>query len=79
MEKLETQSSEIARPEVLRYIVEAFDFLSSSSNIISHNIKLIDFDQCFLVQSLPKEMLGIPPENLVSKVAVGLPAVSTNP
>lgn len=72
--ELETESGETAGPEAPRYIVKALDFLSSPSNIISHDIKLIDFDQCFPVQSPPKEMLGIPPENLAPEVAVGLPA-----
>jgi serine/threonine protein kinase len=72
--ELETQSGETAGPEAPRYIVEALDFMSSPFNIISHDIKLIDFDQCFPVQSPPKEMLGIPPENLAPEVAVGQPA-----
>ncbi|KAB5533421.1 kinase-like domain-containing protein, partial [Coniochaeta sp. 2T2.1] len=47
--ELETESGEATGPEAPRYIVGAIDFLSSSSNIIRPEIKLIDFDQCFLI------------------------------
>lgn len=71
---LETLSGEPAGPEAPRYIVKTLDFLSSTSNIIGHDVKLVDFDQCFAISSPPEKMLGTPVEFLAPEVAVGLPA-----
>src|SRR4051794_37522848 len=58
--ELETESGEATGPEAPRCIVEGLDFLSSTSNIISPDIKLIDFDQCFPISSPPEKLLGTP-------------------
>lgn len=71
---LETESGEATGPEAPRYIVKTLDFLSSKSNIISNDVRLIDFDQCFPISSPPEKMLGTPVEFLAPEVAVGLPA-----
>ncbi|KAF7559981.1 hypothetical protein G7046_g4166 [Stylonectria norvegica] len=71
---LETESGEATGPEAPRYIVGSIDFLSSSSNIIKPDLKLIDFDQCFPISSPPQKLLGTPLENLAPEVAVGLAA-----
>ncbi|WEW58184.1 hypothetical protein PRK78_003652 [Emydomyces testavorans] len=72
--ELETESGETPGPEAPRYIVKTLDFLSSPINIITHDIKLVDFDQCFPVSSPPKRMLSTPLEFLAPEVAVGLAA-----
>ncbi|KAF2964201.1 hypothetical protein GQX73_g9374 [Xylaria multiplex] len=72
--ELETESGEPTGPEAPRYIVKALDFLSSSSNIIGQDVKLVDFDQSFAISSPPKRMIGTPVEFLAPEVAVGLPA-----
>lgn len=71
---LETESGEATGPEAPRYIVEALDYLSSTSNIITNNVTLIDFDQSFPVSSPPEKMLGTPAQYLAPEVAVGLAA-----
>ncbi|KAI0459496.1 kinase-like protein [Xylaria acuta] len=71
---LETESGEPTGPEAPRYIVETLDFLSTNVNIISHDIQLVDFDQCFPAASPPKKMLGTPIDFLAPEVAVGLAA-----
>ncbi|KAI1132257.1 kinase-like protein [Nemania abortiva] len=71
---LETESGEATGPEAPRYIVKALDFLSSTSNILTNDVTIIDLDESFPVSSPPKKMLGIPVEFLAPEVAVGLPA-----
>jgi serine/threonine-protein kinase SRPK3 len=71
---LETESGGATGPEAPRYIVKSLDFLLSDTNIISDNIALIDFDQCFPISSPPEKMLGTPVEFLAPEVALGLPA-----
>ncbi|KAI0910675.1 kinase-like protein [Ustulina deusta] len=71
---LETESGEPTGPEAPQYIVKTLDFLSSTSNIIAHDVKLVDFDQCFAISSPPEKMIGTPAEFLAPEVAVGLPA-----
>lgn len=61
-------------PEAPRYIVKTMDFLSSSSNIIKPDLKLVDFDQCFRISSPPQKLLGTPLDFLAPEVAVGLEA-----
>ncbi|KAM7213633.1 Protein kinase-like domain containing protein [Rhypophila decipiens] len=56
--ELQTESGEETGPEAPRYIVKALDFLSSPSNIITNDIKITDFDQCFAAASPPKENAG---------------------
>ncbi|KAI1760345.1 kinase-like protein [Hypoxylon sp. FL1150] len=73
-DELKTESGEAIGPEAPRYIVKALDFLLSSSNIISNDVMLIDFDQLFPTSSPPNKMLGTPPEYLAPEVAAGLPA-----
>ncbi|KAM7187460.1 Protein kinase-like domain containing protein [Rhypophila sp. PSN 637] len=72
--KLKTESGEPTGLEAPRYIVKALDFLSSNSNIITHDIKLIDFDQCFPASSPPNKMLATPYESLAPEAAAGFPA-----
>jgi len=69
--KLETESGEAIGPEAPQYVVKGIDFLSSSTNIISPNIRLVDFDQCFLASSPPEKILGTPLDFLAPEVAVG--------
>lgn len=71
---LETESGETPGPEAPRYIVKSMDFLSSLSNIIEPNVKLVDFDQCFPISSPPQKLLGTPIDFLAPEVAVGLAA-----
>lgn len=72
--ELETESGEITGPEAPRYIVKQIDFLSSPPNMVSPDIQLIDFDQCFPTSSPPEKLLGTPLELLAPEVAVGLAA-----
>lgn len=69
---LKTESGEATGPEAPRYIVKQINFLSSSSNIIGPDIKLVDFDQCFPISSPPEKLLGTPLDFLAPEVAVGL-------
>jgi serine/threonine-protein kinase SRPK3 len=71
---LETESGEATGPEVPQYIVKQIDFISSSSNIIRPDIKLIDFDQCFPLLSSPEKPLGTPLDFLAPEAAAGLAA-----
>ncbi|TGJ82365.1 hypothetical protein E0Z10_g6423 [Xylaria hypoxylon] len=71
---LETESGEATGPEAPRYITETLDFLSCSINIIGHDIKLVDFDECFPAALPPTKMLGTPIDFLAPEVAVGLSA-----
>jgi hypothetical protein len=50
------------------------DFSSSTSNLIRNDVRLIDFDQSFIVSSPPDKILSTPVEFLAPEVAVGLPA-----
>ena len=74
MGELETESGEATGPEAPRYIVKGINFLSSPSNIIRPDIKLVDFDQCFSISSPPEKLLGIPLDFMAPEVAVGLAA-----
>jgi serine/threonine protein kinase len=71
---LETESGETPGPEAPSYIVKSLDFLSSEESVISKDVKLIDFDQSFLISLPPQQMLGTPVEFLAPEVAVGLKA-----
>lgn len=71
---LETESGATPGPEAPRYIVKSMDFLSSSSNLIRPDLKLVDFDQCFPISSPPQQSLGTPIDFLAPEVAVGLAA-----
>lgn len=51
--------------------MKQIDFLSSSSNLISPKVHLVDFDQCFPTSSPPEKLLGTPLEFLAPEVAVG--------
>jgi serine/threonine-protein kinase SRPK3 len=76
---LKTESGETPGSEAPSYIVKSLDFLSSKESAISKDVRLIDFDQSFLISSLPKQMLGTPVEFLAPEVAVGLnPSPSSN-
>jgi serine/threonine-protein kinase SRPK3 len=70
-QSLETETGKTPGPECPKYIVKAIDFLSSKENIISKDIKLIDFDQSFPVTSPPETLLGTPAEWLAPEIAVG--------
>ncbi|KAK0706813.1 kinase-like domain-containing protein [Lasiosphaeria miniovina] len=59
--ELETEAGDIPGPEAPR-------------NSITDQIKLVDFDQCFLASSPPQKMLGTPLEFLAPEFAAGLPA-----
>lgn len=72
MEALMTESGETPGPEAPRYIVKALNFISSKENIVKKDVRLIDFDQAFLVTSQPPRMLGTPVEFLAPEIAVGL-------
>ncbi|KAK6223466.1 Serine/threonine-protein kinase spk-1 [Colletotrichum tabaci] len=63
-------SEESPEPHAPKYIVEALDFLSSSSNLLSERICIIDFDQSFTATSAPTK-LGTPAKYLAPEVAVG--------
>lgn len=71
---LELESGETPGPEAPRYIVKPLDFLSSMENILSTDVRLIDFDQSFPISSPPENMLGTPVEFLAPEVAVGFNA-----
>lgn len=71
---LEKEASATPGPEAPRYIVKSMDFLSSSSNMIKPDEKLVDFDQCFPISSPPQKLLGTPIDFLAPDVAVGLAA-----
>ncbi|EQK98522.1 Protein kinase-like domain protein [Ophiocordyceps sinensis CO18] len=71
---LETESGITPGPEAPRYIVKSIDFLSTPSNIIRPDVKLVDFDQCYPTSSPPQKMLGTPIDFLAPEVAVGLAA-----
>ncbi|KAH8771344.1 kinase-like domain-containing protein [Hyaloscypha finlandica] len=58
---LETESGETPGPEAPKYIV-------------NQEVRLIDFDQSFLISLPPEKMLGTPAEFLAPEVAVGLKA-----
>lgn len=65
--------TESASPPVLeapRYIVKAIDFLSTSSPAFSTDVKLTDFDQCFLTSLPPDKLLGTPVDFLAPEAAV---------
>jgi serine/threonine-protein kinase SRPK3 len=51
---LETESGETPGPEALGYIVKSLDFLSSKESVITKDVRLIDFDQSFLISSPPR-------------------------
>lgn len=73
--ELETEAGDIPGPEAPRYVVRTFNLLSSTTrNFITDQIRLVDFDQCFLASSPPQKMLGTPLEFLAPEVAAGLPA-----
>ncbi len=74
--KLEIKFNETFSLEALQYIVKTFDFLSFFSNIISCNIKFVDFDQYFPVFSFPENILNISIKFLILKIVTGL---VTNP
>jgi len=71
---LESESGETPGPEAPKYIVKSLDFLSSEESVISQDVRLIDFDQSFLISLPPEKMLGTPAEFLAPEVAVGLKA-----
>lgn len=71
---LETESGETPGPEAPKFIVKSLDFLSSKESVISQDVRLIDFDQSFLISVPPEQMLGTPAEFLAPEVAVGLKA-----
>ncbi len=72
--ELETESGEATGPEAPRYIVQAIDFLSCQYNMITPDVKLIDFDQCFPISSPPEKLLGTPLEFMAPEVAGGVAA-----
>lgn len=76
--ELETESGEASSPEALRYIMKQIDFLSSLSNMIKPDIKLVDFDQYFPISLLPEKPLGIPLDFLAPELAIGLTAGSAS-
>lgn len=73
-EPLKTESGETPGLEAPEYIVKALDFVSSQENIISKDVRLIDFDQIFPITSPHLTILGTPVEFLALEVAVGLEA-----
>lgn len=71
---MEIESGQPTGPEAHRYIVRTLDFLSSCVNSVSRHVRVIDFDQSFLVTSPPEKLLGPPNEFLAPAIAVGQPA-----
>ncbi|KAI0391879.1 kinase domain-containing protein [Xylariaceae sp. FL0594] len=68
----ESLSGEPAGPEAPRYFVKALDFLSSPFvNLVSDNIKLIDFDASFRTSAPPNAILGINRQCMAPELAVG--------
>ncbi|OHF03252.1 methyltransferase domain-containing protein [Colletotrichum orchidophilum] len=62
-------SEEPPEPHAPKFIVEAPDLLSYSSNLLSKSICIIDFDHSFTTDSAPAK-LGIPAKYFAPKVAV---------
>lgn len=51
--------------------MKAIDFLSTPSPAFSTEVKLTDFDQCFLTHSPREELLGTPVDFLAPEAAIG--------
>ncbi|KAJ9155232.1 Kinase-like protein [Pleurostoma richardsiae] len=71
---LRTYSGRPPGPHAPDYIVVPLDFCSSTTNVLSSEICVIDFDQSFTTTGPPPERLGIPAKYLAPEVAVGRPA-----
>lgn len=68
-----TYSGNPPGPHGPEYIVVPLDFCSSTTNVLSSEICVIDFDQSFTTTGPPPERLGIPAKYLAPEVAVGQP------
>lgn len=71
---LRTYSGKPPGPHAPDYIVVPLDFCSSTTNLLSSEICIVDFDQSFTATGPPPERLGIPARYLAPEVAVGQPA-----
>ncbi|KAH8903709.1 kinase-like protein [Coniochaeta sp. PMI_546] len=71
---LRTYSGEPPGPHGPAYVVVPLNFCSSTTNVLSREICVIDFDQSFTTTSPPPERPGIPAKYLAPEVAVGRPA-----
>lgn len=58
-------------PHAPRYYVECLDFFASSSNILTKQIRILDFDQCFECDKPPKRT-GIPAKYMAPEVIAGV-------
>ncbi|KAI2785551.1 kinase-like protein [Daldinia loculata] len=71
---LRTYSEDPPGPHGPEYIVVPLDFCSSSTNVLSSEICIIDFDQSFTITDPPLERPGIPAKYLAPEIAIGRPA-----
>lgn len=71
IDPVRTYSEKPPRPHAPDYIVVPLDFCSLSTTVLSRNICVIDFDQCFTTEDPPSDRLGIPAKFLAPEVAVG--------
>ncbi|OIW27648.1 kinase-like protein [Coniochaeta ligniaria NRRL 30616] len=72
---LQTYSGQPPGPHGPEYIVLPLDFCSSTTtNLLSREICIIDFDQSFTATSPPPKRPGIPAKCLAPEVVVGRPA-----
>ncbi|KAM5341999.1 hypothetical protein ACJ41O_015030 [Fusarium nematophilum] len=70
---LETYSGKPPGPHGPDYIVVPLDFGSATTNVLSSEICVIDFDQSFTTTTPPSERPGIPAKYLAAEVAAGRP------
>ncbi|KAH7128946.1 kinase-like domain-containing protein [Dactylonectria macrodidyma] len=71
---LRTYSGKPSGPHGPRYIVVLLDLCSSSTNVLSSEICIIDFDQSFSTTGSALEQPGIPAKYMAPEVIVGQPA-----
>lgn len=57
-------------PEAPQYYVESLDFFASSTNVLTKQIRILDFDQCFEADNPPKRT-GIPAKYMAPEVIAG--------
>ncbi|RYP90065.1 hypothetical protein DL770_003804 [Monosporascus sp. CRB-9-2] len=71
---MRTYSGKPPGPQAPNYIVVPLDFSSSTTNVLSREICVMDFDQSFTATSPPTKRPGIPAKYLAPEVALGWPA-----
>ncbi|KAF4999989.1 hypothetical protein FDECE_11337 [Fusarium decemcellulare] len=75
---LRTYSGEPPGPHGPNYIVVPLEFCFSTTNLLSSEICIIDFDQSFTTAGPPPERPGIPAKYMAPEVAVGRPSTSAS-